>query len=252
MIFNVITRRLIALFACICLAVSGTSVAWAQADSKADSKADLESGAGASSDAISFGSLDTGDDIRLFLAQADTGDLGFDITAPSIAHTPSITAGTAGEVQTIVAEINDNQSVAKAELIYRNSSDDFYTTTAMSADVTNSTWLATIDTTPEDTIVNYYIVAEDADGNRVQKGSESNPLTLELETPQIFSTVTPISKDNRRTWVAVGLGVFVVGALLAVSAAGGGGSGDNDGIMASDGDNNCCSVTFIVPSVTGQ
>lgn len=235
MIFNVIMRRVIALIACFCFAVSGTSIAWAQA-------AQVE---------LTVGDVyqqNTGSDIQLFLAQADTNsNLGFDITAPTIAHTPSVNEGVAGEVQTVVAEISDNQSVASAQLIYRTSTSDFYSTTPMSADVTNTTWLATIDTSKEDSLVNYYIVAEDTDGNRVQKGSESSPLTLTLQQPEMFSAIAPMKKENRSTWLAVGLGVFVVGALLA--AGGSSGDDDNDGVVNSDGENECCTITFIVPNV---
>ena len=225
-------QRFIALIACFCLALSGTSVAWAQAGSTAGSNGIIPD----------FSSADVSD-IEIFLAQADTG-LGFDITAPSIAHTPSINKGVAGEVQTVVAEISDNQAVEQAQLIYRTSTSEFYSSTNMSADVTNTTWLATIDTTTEDTLVHYYTVAEDTDGNRVQKGSDSSPLTLSLQQPELFSAAAPVKKDNRTRWVAVGLGILAVGAILAVSG-GSGGDDDDDGITNSDGNNNnCCTITF--------
>jgi len=229
---NVIIRRFIALLACVCLSASGTAAVWAQAG---NGLPDVDLGA-------SSVSADTAE-LQLFLAQADTGDLGFDITAPTIAHTPSISKGIAGEVQSVVAEINDNQSVKRAVLMYRTSSADFYTPAEMSADATNTTWLATMDTTAEDTQVNYYIIAEDTDGNRVQKGSESIPLTLELQQAELFGAIAPVKENNRTKWLAVGLGVLVLGALLA---AGGGGS--DDGLVSSDPA--CCTVTITVPNVT--
>ncbi len=236
MTINAIIRRFIALFACLCLAASSTGIAWAQAGSN---QAIGTSG-------IALGGFDSANsDIQLFLAQADTS-LGFDITAPTITHTPSVSKGVAGEVQTVVAEISDNQAVASAQLIYRNSSAEFYSTTQMSADVTNTTWLATIDTSTEDSLINYYIVAEDTDGNRVQKGSESSPLTLTLQEAEVFSAVAPLKKDNRTTWIGVGLGILVVGALLA---AGGGSGGDDGGIVNSDGATECCTITIIAPNV---
>ena len=233
--FNAIMRRAIALLACICLSASGTAAVWAQ------------SGTGLPNIKLGAG-LNSGDaaEIQLFLAQADTGTLGFDITAPTIAHTPSISKGVAGEVQSIVAEINDNQSVKRAVLMHRTSSSDFYTAAEMSADITSTTWLATLDTTAQDTQVQYFIIAEDTDGNRVQKGSEGNPLTLELQQFEPIGAVAPIKKDNRKTWFAVGVGVLVLGALLAAGAGGGGGS--DDGLVSSDSD--CCTVTINVPNVT--
>lgn len=243
MTINAIMRRFIALFACLCLAASTTGIAWAQAGSN---QANSNQKQAIGTNGIAFGGFDSANsDIQLFLAQADTS-LGFDITAPTITHTPSVSKGVAGEVQTVVAEISDNQSVASAQLIYRNSSADFYSTTQMSADVTNTTWLATIDTSTEDSLVNYYIVAEDTDGNRVQKGSESSPLTLTLQEAEVFSAVAPLKKDNRTTWIGVGLGILVVGALLA---AGGGSGGDDGGIVNSDGANECCTITIVAPNV---
>jgi len=237
MTINAILRRTVALLACVCLSVSATGAVWAQTanglpDVNLSAGFDLKEAAG----------------IELLLAQADTTNLGFDITAPTITHTPSISKGVAGEMQSVVAEINDNQSVERALLIYRTSTSDFYATAEMSADVTNTTWLATIDTTTEDTRVHYYIVAEDTDGNRVQKGSEGNPLTLELQQAEVFSALAPIQKDDRKKWLAVGLGVVVLGVLLA--AGGGGGGGSDDGVVNSDPGTECCTVTINVPNVT--
>lgn len=182
-------------------------------------------------------------------ADSGLGALGFDITAPTISHTPPISKGVAGKVQTVVAEISDNQTVERALLMYRNSSADFYSTADMSADVTNTTWRATIETSRDDDYVNYFIVAEDTDGNRVQKGSESRPLTIELQKTQLISGVAPVeSKNNQLKWIGVGVGALLVGALL-LSAGGGGGDGGEEGITNSDPTTECCTITFTVPNV---
>jgi len=179
---------------------------------------------------------------------AQSGNLGFDITAPTISHSPAIGKGVAGEKQNVTAEISDNQSVARALVIYRNSSAEFYSTTEMLADITNTTWLATIDTSTDDEYVNYYIVAEDTDGNRVQKGSESNPLTLELQQVELISAVAPVKQDNKRKWIGIGLGV-VVALAIALSSSGDSDDDGNGGITNSDGTNECCTITFTVPNV---
>ena len=133
-------------------------------------------------------------------------------------------------------------------LLYRNSSAEFYSSADMSADVTNTTWRATIDTIGDDEFVNYYIVAEDTDGNRVQKGSESSPLTIELQQPQLISGIAPVeSKNNQLKWIGVGVGALLVGALLL--SAGGGGDGGEDSITNSDPTTECCTITFTVPNV---
>jgi len=203
-------QRLIALFTALCVATS--PMAWAQS--------------------------------------ADNGTLGFDITAPTISHSPATTKGVAGKPQTVVAEISDNQTVERAMLIYRNSSADFYATAVMSADVTNTTWRAEIATLGEDEFVNYYIVAEDTDGNRVQKGSESDPLTIVLQQPTLISAAAPVeNKNSQLKWLGIGAGVLLVGALLVAGGGGGGDDGD-EGITSSDETTEeCCTITFTVPNV---
>jgi len=135
-------------------------------------------------------------------------------------------------------------------LVYRNSSADFYSTVDMSADVTNTTWRAQIATLSEDEFVNYYIVAEDTDGNRVQKGSESNPLTIVLQQPVLISAATPVeNRNNQLKWLGIGAGVLLVGALLVAGGGGGGDDGD-EGITSSDETTEeCCTITFTVPNV---
>ncbi len=235
-------HRLVALFACICIFVTGTGAAWAQALQELQFTETTIASPRSQNRVITVAATDP----------TPTGvgtakqNLGFDITAPTITHLPSISKGIAGEIQTIVAEISDNQAVQSASLVYRNSSAEFYSTVNMSADVTNTTWLATVDTTTDDTAVQYYIVAEDTDGNRVQKGSESNPLTLRLQQAEMFAAIAPISND-RKKWIGIGLGVFVIAALIASSA---GGDGGGDGLIGSDGTNTCCTVTFVVPNVS--
>ena len=278
--YNNFFRRCIALILCCCLVASGTGVAWAQAGNNSgirlagNSQPELSQPELSQRElsAFSFTNNDN-DGVRIFLAQADSqnnslagtqadtqantqatitgaGTLDFDITAPTIVHTPSDSAGIAGEVQSIVAEISDNRSVASATLFYRTSSEDFFSSASMSADVTNSTWLATIDTTTEDTFVNYYIVAEDTDGNKVQKGSDGTPLTLALEQLFIPSSFAPIKRDNRTRWLAIGLGVLAAGFLIAASSGSGG--DDDQGIVNSDQPDTCCTITFIVPNVTTE
>lgn len=251
MTFNAILRRFVALLACICLAASGTGAVWAQTNSTLTPQADVPASLPTNLPNINLGFESDAANMQLFLAQASTGTLGFDITAPTISHSPPISKGVAGEVQTVVAEISDNQSVERALLIYRNSTADFYSTTEMAADVTNTTWLATIDTTSDDELVHYYIVAEDTDGNRVQKGSESNPLTLDLQQAEFFSTIAPIKKNEKTKWIGIGLGVLVAMALV-VSSGSGSSSGGSGGITNSDGSNNCCTITFVVPNVTTE
>jgi len=207
---NIFMRRLTALFTALCVATS--PMAWAQG--------------------------------------TNDGTLGFDITAPTISHSPINTKGVAGKPQTVVAEISDNQTVESAMLVYRNSSADFYSTADMSADVTNTTWRAQIATLSEDEFVNYYIVAEDTDGNRVQKGSESNPLTIVLQQPVLISAATPVeNRNNQLKWLGIGAGVLLVGALLVAGGGGGGDDGD-EGITSSDETTEeCCTITFTVPNV---
>lgn len=194
------------------------------------------------------------------IAVAQTfAELGFDITAPSINHEESERAGISGQMQSISAIITDNVSVKRASVFYLRSGSEQFQQAAMTTTSAAKTWATTVDTKPDDTYVLYYVVAEDSEGNRVQKGGVDNPLRLELTTEKSISislngnNTTPDAQNRQNPpeqksqsqaqtqWLLIALGVVAAGLLLGSS---GGGS---DGSIQSD--DTCCTVTFNVENV---
>lgn len=195
------------------------------------------------------------------IAWAQTfAELGFDITAPSISHEVPQTAGIAGQMQSVSALITDNVAVKRATVHYIRSGAEQFQQTNMTPDISATTWVTTIDTEPADEYVLYYVVAEDEEGNRIQKGGQDNPLKLKLTADKNISV--SVSADRQSTpqgsnttkadesklpqvepkWIMIGLGVVIAGLLMGSS--GGGGS---DGTIQSD--DSCCTVTFNVENV---
>lgn len=195
------------------------------------------------------------------IAWAQTfAELGFDITAPSISHEVPQSAGVAGQVQSVSALITDNVAVKRATVHYIRSGAEQFRQADMTPDISATTWVTTIDTEPADEYVLYYVVAEDQEGNRIQKGGQDNPLKLKLTAEKNISvSVSSKSQGSNTTqtdnknplsqvepkWILIGLGVVVAGLLLGSS--GGGGS---DGTIQSD--DSCCTVTFNVENVGGN
>ena len=181
-------------------------------------------------------------------------ELGFDITAPSISHEVPDSTGVAGQMQTVSALITDNVAVKRATVHYIRSSAEQFQQADMTGDSSSTTWMTTIDTSPEDEYVLYYVVAEDQEGNRIQKGGQNNPLKLKLGAENQVSISASTNSGNSRTednsqlpvepkWILIGLGVLAAGLLLGSS---GGGSDDNGSIQSDD---TCCTVTFNVENV---
>ena len=195
------------------------------------------------------------------IAVAQTfAELGFDITAPSISHEEAERAGVSGKMQSISAIITDNVAVKHASVFYLRSSAEQFQQATMRSTSAAKTWATTVDTTPQDKYVLYYIVAEDSEGNRVQKGGVDNPLRLELTTEKSLSlsldqnNTTPASQNSptateqktqtqsQTQWLLIALGVVAAGLLIGAS-----GGGSSDGGIQSD--DTCCTVTFNVENV---
>lgn len=192
------------------------------------------------------------------IAVAQTiAELGFDITAPTISHQESDQAGISGQTQSISAIITDNMTVKRASVFYLRSGSEQFQQATMRSTSAPETWATTIDTRLSDEYVLYYLVAEDSDGNRVQKGGTNNPLKLDLTSEKSLSVSldgnnntpnaksTPDQKSESKTqpqWLWVALGVVAAGLLIGAS-----GGGSSDGGIQSD--DTCCTVTFNIENV---
>lgn len=160
----------------------------------------------------------------------------FDINAPLINHTISALPSLAGELYTIEAEITDDKAVRSAQLFYKTSTSRTYMPQELTPN-THGTWSVKINTSADDSYVWYYLVAEDADGNRVQKGSQRTPLMVQLQQPKFFPAEAPTSQNTTR-WLLVGLGVLAAGAAIAAAS-----KKDNEPSAT------CCRVTIDFPNV---
>ena len=177
--------------------------------------------------------------------------IDFDISAPIISHEP-LRQGAAGQMLTITAAIEDNVAVKSAAVVFLTSTGQQYQQVAMYPDNAASVWLTTIDTTVDDTVVNYYIIAEDSEGNRIQKGGQSNPFVVELWDGELSLNSASESKesnmaDNKSNLLLIMAGVLLAGILLS-----GSGSGDGADSSAIQSDDTCCTVTFTVDSTGGN
>ncbi len=177
--------------------------------------------------------------------------IDFDISAPVINHEP-VERGTAGEMLTITAAIEDNVSVKSASVYFLTSTGQQFQQVSMSPDSAASVWLTTIDTVADDTQVSYYIVAEDQEGNRIQKGGQTNPFIVTLSDTEVSLSASTESKqqtgDKKQSNIIL-LVVGVVAAGLLLSGAGGGGGSDGGTVQSDD---TCCTVTFTVDSTGGN
>jgi len=194
-------------------------------------------------------------------SQAQSSRLGIDIAAPSISHKVAERPGLGGESQTITALISDTGSgVRNATVFHRADSNHVFSPTEMTAG-SNDNWMASVPTDIADTVIQYYLVAEDVAGNRVQKGSPSSPLIYPLiaaegtpatveqrgvsttaqspaptsQSPVADATVASAGSRSLPTWALIGLGVLAVGLLAGLS-------GGSDSSPPS-----CCTVTFSTP-----
>lgn len=176
--------------------------------------------------------------------------IDFDISAPVINHEP-VERGTAGKMLTITAAIEDNVSVKSASVYFLTSTGQQFQQVPMSPDNAASVWLTTIDTVADDTQVSYYIVAEDQEGNRIQKGGQTNPFIVTLSDTEVSLSTSTEKKqqtsDKKQSNIIL-LVVGVVAAGLLLSGAGGGGS--DGGTVQSD--DTCCTVTFTVDTTGGN
>ncbi len=160
-------------------------------------------------------------------AYAQSGGTDFQIPTLVIEKRPS---GLAGEEQGFILRVTDDQSVASVKMYFRYSSNDSYTEVDLEPMESDSElYLASIPTVDIDSnLIQYYLIAEDAAGNLVQRGYSFSPLTLSLRAPASANSDSQNTQtsSSRRTILYV-LGAIAAGAVVAAAASAGGGGGDS-------------------------
>ena len=154
-----------------------------------------------------------------------------DLTPPVIKYEP-VTSGKAGEAQLFVAEVLEDRSLLSVILYHRFSGDGPYASTEMLAENGGSMFSASVVTDLSDIRdIEYYIQAEDGDGNRTIKGFAFDPLVRQIRTENAeklaataaaTSSAASESSSGGSRWMWGVLGLLVV--VVAAGAAGSGGS----------------------------
>lgn len=148
-----------------------------------------------------------------------------DLDPPAIDH-DALETGRAGELQTFSALVADDRGVRQVVLFYRGKGAGEYASVQMREIARTGRYTATISTTPEQSIIHYYIEAVDTGGNRVLKGFPFYPLARNLELPDPITVANPVQaeapKDSSESAgkskvLYILLGVAALGLLAAAS-----------------------------------
>jgi len=153
-----------------------------------------------------------------------------DVTAPNVVQKPVTQAVNSGSSEEITATVTDDTEVKSVTLFYRAVGDKNYQRKAMLRIVGSDDYSAVIDHMPSGGL-EYYIQAEDTQGNSVLHGYSFSPLVIHTKqkipggsketVAQTEAEGEKKSSSSKYKWLWIGLGVLAVGA----AAAGGGGGG---------------------------
>lgn len=136
---------------------------------------------------------------------------------PSLRHTP-VTSARAGKQIAISATATDNIAVTRVTLYYRKTGETSYRAKEMVATGVNNGYSAVI---PADCVtaagVEYYLTAEDGDGNTAYSGTAQQPNRVTVDSSVFISGLTPntVSVAGGETVTILG-GNFTEGMQLRV------------------------------------
>lgn len=162
---------------------------------------------------------------------------GTDIDPPAI-ELEAVTEGIRGETQVFSATVTDDNQVSSMTLHYRFGNDSTYTSVPMSIIQGTDIYTASIDTsTTSAGVIQYYMEAKDAGGNRTVQGFAFDPFERALvddlnlvadtlATGAVIPVDAPRISNTRKVAYGV-LALLLVGGL--VSASGGSSGGNSAG-----------------------
>jgi len=161
---------------------------------------------------------------------------GEDLFAPEIKNNLTATKIYPGEPANIHAVVTDNIGVEKVTLFYRNIGATDFKRKNMIRELTTDIYQVSL---PEVMApgIEYYIQANDEEGNTIFHGHTFSPLTItvlsDIDTQETLDSMeTPELITNKNTekglskWIWIGLGVLAVGAIAASGRGSDGGSAD--------------------------
>lgn len=149
-------------------------------------------------------------------------------TDPPVIEFKPVAEGVKGDSQVFTATVTDDRSLESVVLHYRTDGESLYQNREMEALGSTAIFTTTIVTDERTDVIQYYIEATDAAGNRTLQGFAFDPVERTLveratEVAEAPPQVVPGGMSTRSKILYGVLGVVVVGALA--SAAGGGGGG---------------------------
>lgn len=161
-----------------------------------------------------------------------------DVTAPNVVQAPINKDVQSGSSQEITATVTDDTGVKSVTLFYRVVGDKNYNRKTMLRNVGTDNYSAVIDHMPEQGL-EYYIQAEDTQGNSVLHGYSFSPLVIHTEKTMPGRAKDAVAQNgtdgekkassSKYKWLWIGLGVLAVGAIASSSGGGGGDSGGSSG-----------------------
>jgi len=183
---------------------------------------------------------------------------GADFRAPVIEHDPE-PGGVSGRIEAFVANVVDNDRLDSVKLFHRFAGETDFAEQSMRPMAASSFYRAMVDTAGEETTaIEYYIRAEDVSGNIALSGFAFEPLVRTLtpvevaQAPAELLAESGIESDaepvletesgGKLNWLYVGLGVLVLGGVVA-------GLSDPDDDNDDDGAGSCspdCQVTLTI------
>ena len=169
-------------------------------------------------------------------AFAQTGEAG-DTDPPLIEFEP-VERGVRGDTQVVSAGITDDVAVDSATLHYRLDADAPYRSLAMEPLRGTSIYSASVETADTGAeVLQYYVEARDAAGNRSIRGFAFDPLEralVEGDAPAVAAESAAAPEPGLSTRQKVLYGVLGVIAVGAIAAAAGGSSGGGDPARGDD------------------
>lgn len=162
-----------------------------------------------------------------------------DREAPVVTFEP-LEQGRRGDTQVFSANVSDTVGVEAVRLFYRLDPDGTYRSVPMNVLAGTSIYSASIESIDRDVdVIQYYIEARDASGNRTVEGFAFDPLERKLvERVALSDQGAPVGgaivtdKERIETGMSTGrkvlygvLGIVAVGALASLASGGGGGDG---------------------------
>ena len=182
----------------------------------------------------------------LALPQGALAQVG-DTDPPRIEFEP-IDRGVRGDTQVVSAGITDDVDVDSVTLHYRLNPDAVYESVPMRPLTGTSIYSASVETAATGAeVLQYYVEARDAAGNRSIRGFAFDPLERRLvdpAAPAVAAEAVEVPETGLTTRQKVLYGVLGVIAVGAIAAAAGGSSGGGDRPLADDP--NGIPVTIVV------